>query len=63
MDCQLNKHSLTDCYERVGRVGLSVEKNHERASRRMNNLNRGGSTNTTTNSNGKLFFKGKEVNE
>ena len=64
-DCQLNKHSLTDCYERVGRVGLSAEKNHEKASRRLNNLNRGGGTNTvtTTNSSGKLFFKGDEVND
>ena len=39
MDCRINKYSLIECYDRIGRVGVAVEKNAAKSSRRLNNTN------------------------
>ena len=65
MDCRLNKYSLTECYERIGKVGVSVEKTAAKSNRRLNRAvtpgNNGGNNQHNNGGENKLFFMYRQV--
>ena len=68
MDCRLNKYSLTECYERIGKVGVSIEKTANKSNRKLNSATTPGNTGGGNGGNGqhgngggKLIFQNREV--